>query len=214
MAWIDDHHADAAAGPSRHPLRHPLALTAIVIAATLLQACSVAGPKRSPLPQDGPNLVDVYRDHIRTEGVGASIERPSTAPTQSPGQSARAGLQTVSAAAQGDAELTPMALGRAVVDQRFRRLPNPDLILFVYPHLARGKYPVPGYYTVLPMYTQVEYAMPGEAPQATPRSTTPRGTSPVIAATAAPAPAVLSTSPTSAVKPVPGDVLLTSAQQP
>ena len=32
--------------------------------------------------------------------------------------------------------------------QRFARVPNPDLVMVVYPHLAKGKYPVPGYVTV------------------------------------------------------------------
>ncbi|HET9641887.1 MAG TPA: hypothetical protein VFP68_00665, partial [Burkholderiaceae bacterium] len=39
----------------------------------------------------------------------------------------------------------------------------PDLVMHVFPHLARGRYPVPGYVTVFPMYERVEYAMPGEA---------------------------------------------------
>ena len=49
--------------------------------------------------------------------------------------------------------------------QRFARVPNPDLVMVVYPHLARGKYPVPGYVTVFPMYEQTHYALPGEVQQ-------------------------------------------------
>jgi hypothetical protein len=41
-------------------------------------------------------------------------------------------------------------------------VPNPDLVMVVYPHLARGKYPVPGYVTTFPMYDEVIYALPGE----------------------------------------------------
>ena len=33
----------------------------------------------------------------------------------------------------------------------------------VFPHLAKGKYPVPGYVTMFPMYESVEYLLPGEA---------------------------------------------------
>lgn len=45
----------------------------------------------------------------------------------------------------------------------FPRLPNPDLILYVYPHLAGSEQaPVPGYSTVLPFYRTVHYALPGE----------------------------------------------------
>ena len=51
------------------------------------------------------------------------------------------------------------------IDNRFARLPNPDLVMYVTPHLsANGRYPVPGYSTVFPMYETVEYAMPGEVP--------------------------------------------------
>ncbi len=50
------------------------------------------------------------------------------------------------------------------IDQRFARLPNPTLVLYVFPHLgADNHYPVPGYSTAFPLYEQVYYALPGEA---------------------------------------------------
>ncbi|HEJ6481861.1 TIGR03751 family conjugal transfer lipoprotein, partial [Pseudomonas aeruginosa] len=43
------------------------------------------------------------------------------------------------------------------------RLPNPDLVMYVFPHLAGSDpAPVPGYTTVFPFYQRVQYAMPGE----------------------------------------------------
>lgn len=49
------------------------------------------------------------------------------------------------------------------IQQLFPRLKNPDIVIFVTPHLAtRNRVPVPGYTTVLPLYDQVHYAMPGE----------------------------------------------------
>ncbi|EMX8467000.1 TIGR03751 family conjugal transfer lipoprotein [Serratia marcescens] len=48
------------------------------------------------------------------------------------------------------------------IAQQFPRLPNPDLVMYVFPHLAGGTAPVPGYSTVFPFYSQVQYAMPGE----------------------------------------------------
>jgi conjugative transfer region lipoprotein (TIGR03751 family) len=47
------------------------------------------------------------------------------------------------------------------ITQQFHRLPNPDLVMFVFPHLA-GEQPVPGYSTVFPFYQRVQYALPGE----------------------------------------------------
>jgi conjugative transfer region lipoprotein (TIGR03751 family) len=49
------------------------------------------------------------------------------------------------------------------IRSQFRRLPNPDLVLYVFPHLAGSEQsPVPGYSTVFPFYKQVHYALPGE----------------------------------------------------
>lgn len=45
----------------------------------------------------------------------------------------------------------------------FRRLPNPDLEMYIFPHLAGSEgVPVPGYTTVFPFYNRVQYALPGE----------------------------------------------------
>ena len=50
---------------------------------------------------------------------------------------------------------------------QFPRLPNPDLIMYVFPHLAgTDPVPVPGYSTVFPLYQRVQYAMPGERTEA------------------------------------------------
>ena len=47
----------------------------------------------------------------------------------------------------------------------FPRLPNPTLVLYVFPHLAGEEgVPVPGYATAFPMYERTEYALPGEVP--------------------------------------------------
>jgi conjugative transfer region lipoprotein (TIGR03751 family) len=46
---------------------------------------------------------------------------------------------------------------------KFKRLPNPDLVMYVFPHLAGSDpAPIPGYSTVFPLYQRVQYAMPGE----------------------------------------------------
>ncbi|KAF0804394.1 TIGR03751 family conjugal transfer lipoprotein [Alloalcanivorax xenomutans] len=52
------------------------------------------------------------------------------------------------------------------IRSQFPRLPNPDLVMYVYPHLAGSpegeQVPVPGYSTVFPLYERVQYAQPGE----------------------------------------------------
>lgn len=52
------------------------------------------------------------------------------------------------------------------ISQQFPRLPNPDMVMYLYPHLAGGNTPVPGYSTVFPFYSQTQYAMPGERTEA------------------------------------------------
>ncbi|MFF0901159.1 TIGR03751 family conjugal transfer lipoprotein [Proteus mirabilis] len=48
------------------------------------------------------------------------------------------------------------------IHQQFPRLPNPDMVMYVFPHLSSGNLPVPGYSTVFPFYHRVQYALPGE----------------------------------------------------
>ena len=45
----------------------------------------------------------------------------------------------------------------------FPRLPNPTLVMYIFPHLSgEERSPVPGYVTTFPFYERVEYALPGE----------------------------------------------------
>lgn len=49
------------------------------------------------------------------------------------------------------------------IHRQFPRLPNPDLVMYVFPHLTgTDPVPVPGYSTVFPLYQRIQYAMPGE----------------------------------------------------
>lgn len=123
------------------------------IAAALLTGCSVTGPRESPLKEvtkDSPTLLDIYRGKAQAstkETARDRLERDSQARPAAPSDGATARYWSA---------LEPM-------QQRFARVANPDLVMVVFPHLARGKYPVPGYVTVFPMYESTEYAMPGEA---------------------------------------------------
>lgn len=46
--------------------------------------------------------------------------------------------------------------------EQFPQLPNPETIVYVYPHLGSDGVPVPGYYTSFHLYTENHYALPGE----------------------------------------------------
>jgi conjugative transfer region lipoprotein (TIGR03751 family) len=70
-------------------------------------------------------------------------------------------------ALETDAEIPSAYLREATneIDTRFPRLPNPAVVMYVFPHLAEAEgVPVPGYVTTFPMYERVEYALPGEVP--------------------------------------------------
>lgn len=138
--------------------------TLAMLAGALLAGC--ASTKDQVIPSGGPTMLEIYRAHQMQSGVverpGAELRRPPHKETaQDQGHAADdgvAGPPALAAYAREEA---------AVLDQRFARLPNPDLVMYVFPHLAPSGVPVPGYVTVLPMYERTQYALPGEiAPSA------------------------------------------------
>ncbi|MCP5443695.1 MAG: TIGR03751 family conjugal transfer lipoprotein [Chromatiaceae bacterium] len=109
-----------------------------------------ASTKEAVLPQDGPSMKAIYDAHL--EEMGAQDPQ----------------------ALKGELGNRPLAFGDAPlegytrdayneIETMFPRLPNPTLVMYVFPHLAtEERVPVPGYATTFPMYERVEYALPGE----------------------------------------------------
>jgi conjugative transfer region lipoprotein (TIGR03751 family) len=135
-------------------LRHELVIraphwikAASLTCAFALTAC-VNGSKQSTIPSEGPSMSDVYRQHMEVTGAAGARSPKDRLPMRAP----------------EDILLTKYA--RTAINEtenRFSRLPNPDLVMYVTPHLsANGRYPIPGYTTVFSMYETIEYAMPGE----------------------------------------------------
>ncbi|WP_029412424.1 TIGR03751 family conjugal transfer lipoprotein [Paracidovorax oryzae] len=132
------------------------ALTALLLSAAALAGCSVSGPRESPLKEvteGSPTVLDIYRG----KAAGGAPERSRASPRDRLEQDA-----TARPLAADDGRTQRYWSAVEPMQQRFARLANPDLVMVVYPHLAKGKYPVPGYVTVFPMYEQTEYALPGE----------------------------------------------------
>ena len=50
------------------------------------------------------------------------------------------------------------------LDVLFPRLPNPTIVMYVFPHLSEEKTPIPGYSTVFQLYERDHFALPGELP--------------------------------------------------
>ena len=116
----------------------------------LLSAC--AGTKDAVLPHDGPTMKAIYDAHFEhMNGASTASARAAVGPRALIGdQDNLAGYTR-----QSDTEL----------DTHFPRLPNPTLVMYVFPHLAGPvRVPIPGYSTTFPMYEHTGYALPGEIP--------------------------------------------------
>ena len=129
---------------------------AVLLAATLLGGCATS--KEKLLPHGDSTMLDIW--HQETGGAGGGQAARQLL-------DARQGLRRplteadVQAAPGVQARYTRTAQNETY--RQFHRLPNPDLVMYVFPHLAgTDPVPVPGYSTVFPLYQRVQYAMPGE----------------------------------------------------
>ncbi|GKS87590.1 TIGR03751 family conjugal transfer lipoprotein [Acidovorax sp. SUPP1855] len=136
---------------------------ALLSLALLGSGCSVTGNRESPINEvtrGSPTVLDIYRGKAAPkEDEGAPLARTRTAQDRLREDSPARPI------AAGDADTRRYWSALEPMRQRFARVPNPDLVMVVYPHLARGTYPVPGYVTTFPMYEQTFYALPGEVEQ-------------------------------------------------
>jgi conjugative transfer region lipoprotein (TIGR03751 family) len=132
--------------------------------ALLLTACSVSGPRESPInaaTRGSPTVLHVYRGQgTVAPWQDASADGPGRRETA---RELLVGQSTPRPVREADADTQRYWSALEPMRNRFARVPNPELVMVVYPHLSRGKYPVPGYVTAFPMYEQADlYALPGE----------------------------------------------------
>lgn len=132
-------------------MKHPSTLIFVLSSISLVLA-GCASSKDAILPQDGPSMKAIYENHLtEMNAQSAQVVRHALGNRR---------LDSGESALQG---YTRDAFNE--IDLLFPRLPNPTLVMYVFPHLAgETRAPVPGYATAFPMYEQVEYALPGEAP--------------------------------------------------
>jgi len=135
---------------------HPQLRTLLPIVLISLAGC--AGNKDTILPLEGASMKSIYTEHFNDIGMRD---------TMSVRKELKARPLEADAADLGG--YTRDAFNE--LDVHFPRLPNPTLVMYVFPHLAGAeRVPVPGYATTFPMYRQVEYALPGEVPATTIRA--------------------------------------------
>lgn len=137
---------------------HGLKLGAYLAIALLASACSTN--KDELLPHGDRTMMDVWDQG--SSGSSSSSSRQLLDARQD----LRRPLQPNQAGALDDnAKFTRTAQNE--IYSQFKRLPNPDLVMYVFPHLAGSDpAPIPGYTTVFPLYQRVQYAMPGERTEA------------------------------------------------
>lgn len=131
-------------------MRH---LRLIVLTAwTSLVLAGCASTKDAVLPHGGPSMKAIYDAHVASIGAeGVTALRREIA-------GRRVGHDDVDLAGYSRTAYTEL-------ETIFPRLPNPTLVMYVFPHLAGAeRVPVPGYATTFPLYERVEYALPGELP--------------------------------------------------
>lgn len=115
----------------------------------LLAGCSTS--QKTLLPVD-PNTSMMTLWSQRAGGSQVLAEQRSTL---------RRPLNDPAAQAQEQKTWTRNAANE--IQSQFMRLPDPDMVMYIFPHLAGNTpVPVPGYSTIFPLYTQVQYAMHGE----------------------------------------------------
>ena len=113
---------------------------------SLLGACTAG--KEAVVAPDAPGIRTIYEAHMRAAGHDDL-------------QALRASVQENPVDAMTPAE--PGERAATALKARFARVSNPELVMYVYPHLAGPEQvPVPGYYTAFPMYARIHYARPGE----------------------------------------------------
>jgi len=113
----------------------------------VLSGCATSG---TAIPQGGPTMAQVYEEAMQ----------------QSKGETLDKARNTISQKINLNQHVNNTELTRDTkneINNLFPILPNPELVMYVYPHFAgNDQLPVPGYSTAFPLYDKVYYSLPGE----------------------------------------------------
>ena len=136
---------------------HALKIGTYLVITLLGAGCSTS--KDELLPHGDNNMMDVWNQGSSGSSSASSRQLLDAR------QDLRRPLQTNQAELDENAKFTRTTQNE--IYSQFKRLPSPDLVMYVFPHLAGSDpAPIPGYTTVFPLYQRVQYAMPGERTEA------------------------------------------------
>ncbi|ROO24117.1 TIGR03751 family conjugal transfer lipoprotein [Salinisphaera japonica] len=149
-------------------MRIPHARTASISGLALAAALAVSGCATSQdelLPTNGTTMAGIWQRAT----IGSGVTRragDSDGDHTTDLQHARSALRRPVAPANLIAERSAYTRTAAnEIHSQFSRLPNPDLTLYIFPHLSGGtseQVPIPGYTTIFPLYDRPHYGQPGE----------------------------------------------------
>lgn len=131
----------------------------LIVALTALAIGGCTTSKDDLLTHGQRTMQDIWQQETNDGGNGQSVQRQLLDARQS----LRRPLQHSDTV---DATLDQARYTRTAANEiyrQFHRLPNPDLVMYIFPHLSgTDPVPIPGYTTVFPLYQRIQYAMPGE----------------------------------------------------
>ncbi len=134
----------------------------LLLATATAALCGCATSKDELLTHGGRTMMDIWQQETGGDG-GDGNGQVARRQLLDARQSLRRPLTDAHVQAAPAERMRYTRTARNEVHRQFQRLPNPDLAMYVYPHLAgTDPVPVPGYTTVFPLYQRVQYAMPGE----------------------------------------------------
>ena len=125
----------------------------------LINAAGCAGNKDTLLPDNGHSIKRIYQEHFGDIGLNGN-------------RAARKALKDRPLRTDAGDLSGFVRDAYNELDRHFPRLPNPTLVMYVFPHLTGPeRVPIPGYATTFTLYRHNEYAMPGENNAEAPRRT-------------------------------------------
>ena len=136
-----------------------ISISRAAVIAAMLAVAGCGTSKEKLLPHDDTTMLDIWN----AETGGSARASQSSRQLLDARQSLRRPLTRSDVAAAPALSVSYTRTAQNEIDRQFHRLPNPDLVMYVFPHLAASDpVPIPGYSTVFPLYHRVQYAMPGE----------------------------------------------------
>lgn len=132
----------------------------LAAAFALLGGCATS--KDELLTHGDQTMMDIWQQ-AADAGAGGGTGQVARRQLLDARQSLRRPLTEVDVQEAPAEQMRYTRTAQSEIHRQFQRLPNPDLVMYVFPHLAgTDPVPVPGYTTVFPLYQRIQYAMPGE----------------------------------------------------